>query len=134
MIFMHDLLHDSNMSYVSASSDGNEGAPQKESKSGKTISKLRISSDINYLKDTTSPTTPTKSESIDDYQTILSPQENDKDSVNVFEVLGGSQKDFEKVSKNGYILRFFMKFSGSKKQKTKEEKEIEKESKSDFRA
>ena len=81
-----------------ASSDGNEGAPQKDSKTGKTISKLRISGDINYLKDTTSPTTPTKSESIDDYQTILSPQENDKDSVNVFEVLGGSQKDFEKVT------------------------------------
>ena len=132
MIFMHDLLHDCNMSYISASSDGNEGAPQKESKSGKTISKLRISSDINYLKDTTSPTTPTKSESIDDYQTILSPQENDKDSVNVFEVLGGSQKDFEKVKK-GIFLSVFMKFSGSKKQKTKEEKEIEKESKS-FRA
>ena len=84
---------------ILASSDGNDGAPQKESKTGKTISKLRISSDINYLKDTTSPTTPTKSESIDDYQTILSPQENDKDAVNVFEVLGGSQKDFEKVSK-----------------------------------
>ena len=83
---------------VSASSDGNEGAPQKDSKTGKTISKLRISGDINYLKDTTSPTTPTKSESIDDYQTILSPQENEKDAVNVFEVLGGSQKDFEKVT------------------------------------
>ena len=105
---------------VSASSDGNEGAPQKDSKTGKTISKLRISGDINYLKDTTSPTTPTKSESIDDYQTILSPQENEKDAVNVFEVLGGSQKDFEKVTFQIYGTLVFYKFYllGPKKQKT----------------
>jgi len=95
-----DLVHEFKKNNPDSSSDGNEGATQKDSKTGKTISKLRISGDINYLKDTNSPTTPTKSESIDDYQTILSPQENDKDAVNVFEVLGGSQKDFEKAQKS----------------------------------
>ena len=121
---------------VSASSDGNEGAPQKDSKTGKTISKLRISGDINYLKDTTSPTTPTKSESIDDYQTILSPQENEKDAVNVFEVLGGSQKDFEKVTFHiyGTLIIYKCYLLGSKKQKTQKEKEVEKEPKSSSRA
>ena len=56
--------------------------------------------------------------------------------MNVFEVLGGSQKDFEKVTFQIYEALVFYKFYllGPKKQKTQKEKEIEKEPKSSSRA
>ena len=61
----------------------------------KTISKLRISDDINYLKSGNGEKESTPQE-LDDYQTILSPE---SEPNHILGTLGGSEKYLPKPSK-----------------------------------
>ena len=78
---------------VKAPSDS--GVPSPTVPKGKTLSKLRISDDINYLKSEAKSPSSAKNGDFDEYQTILSPE---SEPNQVFNNLGGSDKYLPKTT------------------------------------